>query len=114
MCHLLPWTVKDCDDVERLDAQSGSDTDSSSDNGCLLEETKQGFFSTLIHIGFCEHWFYWLCVSSTDIPLLIPEFSENAMAVPTNEQIFHFTNPQSSYVRTMQLLVSSDQGPPQQ
>jgi len=49
--------VKDCGDVERLDAQSGStsDTDSSSDNGCLLEEAKQVFFSTLIHTGFCEH-----------------------------------------------------------
>jgi len=47
--------MKDCGDVERLDAQSGSDTDSSSDNGSLLEETKQGFFSTLIHTGFCEH-----------------------------------------------------------
>jgi len=48
--------VKDCGDVERLDAQSGStsDTDSSSDNGCLLEEAKQVFFSTLIHTGFCE------------------------------------------------------------
>jgi len=45
--------VKDCGDVERLDAQSGSDTDSSR---CLLEETKQVFFSTLIHTGFCEHW----------------------------------------------------------
>jgi len=44
--------VKDCGDVERLDAQSGSDTDSSR---CLLEETKQVFFSTLIHTGFCEH-----------------------------------------------------------
>jgi len=47
--------VKDCGDVERLDATSGSDTDSSSDNGRLLEETKQGFFSALIHTGFCEH-----------------------------------------------------------
>jgi len=53
-------------------------------------------------------------VSSTDIPLLIPEFSENAVAVPTNEQIFHFTNPQSSCICTMQLLVSSGLGPPQQ
>ena len=62
MCHLLLWTVKDCGDVERLDAQSGRDTDSSSDNGCLLEETKQGFFSTFNHTGFCEHWLILLVV----------------------------------------------------
>jgi len=47
--------VKGCGDVERLDAQSGSDTDSSSDDGCLLEDTKESFISTLIHTGFCEH-----------------------------------------------------------
>jgi len=95
-----------------LDAQSGSDTESSSDDGCLLEDTKESFISTLIHTGFCEHWLILLVVC------FLYRYSiantRNAMAVPTNEQIFHFTNPQSSYIRPMQLLVSSDLGPPQQ
>ena len=45
--------------------------------------------------------------------MLIPEFSEEAKRVPSDEQLFHFTTQKRCYIHTMQQLVTSSLGPPQ-
>jgi len=56
---------------------------------------------------------YFYVLLSADIPMLIPEFTEEAKRIPTDEQLFHFTTRKRSYIHAMQQLVTSSLGPPQ-